>query len=244
MIEHVIVSVVTVCYNAETMIERTICSVLAQNFKDYEYLIIDGQSTDRTLNICHKYADKLSIYSEKDKGIFDAMNKGITKAKGEWIIFMNAGDVFYDGNVLQEIMSHNIPDDVGFIFGDTYIDRSSKMQMLPFVCNKHKLCSMGICHQSLFVRTRLARQYPFDLHYQVAADYNMVRQIYSNGWDFIYIPKPISIFDTTGYSSHNRIKQIDEVAKICNAESSVGHKLWKAKILIILYIKKIVKYMQ
>lgn len=100
------ISVVTVCYNAADTIERTMLSVLNQTYHDIEYIIIDGGSTDGTVDIIRKYADKIAYWvSEPDKGIYDAMNKGIKVATGEWINFMNAGDYYYSNEVLKNVFA-------------------------------------------------------------------------------------------------------------------------------------------
>ena len=115
------ISVVTVCYNAADTIEKTILSVLNQTYHDIEYIIIDGGSTDGTVEIIRKYADKIAYWvSEPDKGIYDAMNKGIEVATGEWINFMNAGDRFYKSDVIKLIFDNmNCYDDVDIIYGDS-----------------------------------------------------------------------------------------------------------------------------
>ena len=102
------ISIVTVCYNASSEIEKTMESVLSQSYENIEYIIIDGASTDKTLELVNSLASKynsrkVQIFSELDNGIFDAMNKGIKMATGDWINFMNAGDLFYNENVIENM---------------------------------------------------------------------------------------------------------------------------------------------
>ena len=100
-----LVSVITVAYNEETTIEKTILSVVTQNYSPIEYIIIDGGSTDVTVDIIRKYESHITYWiSEKDEGIYDAMNKGLKYASGEWSIFMNSGDWFYDETVIEKYM--------------------------------------------------------------------------------------------------------------------------------------------
>ena len=116
-----IITVITVCYNAELEIERTINSVLNQTYENIEYIIVDGGSTDLTINIIDKYRSRISnIISEPDKGIYDAMNKGIRNANGDWVIMMNAGDMFSSDDVIESIFSQAIPPNIEFIYSDMY----------------------------------------------------------------------------------------------------------------------------
>lgn len=113
------ISIITVVYNDSFNIERTLLSVINQTFESKEYIVIDGGSTDGTLSILQNYKDKIDILvSEPDKGIYDAMNKGIKKATGEWIIFMNSGDIFYNQAVLSNIFNNKIPPEINFIYSD------------------------------------------------------------------------------------------------------------------------------
>lgn len=113
-----LVSVITVAYNEETTIEKTILSVVTQNYSPIEYIIIDGGSTDGTVDIIRKYESHITYWiSEKDEGIYDAMNKGLKYASGEWSIFMNSGDWFYDETVIEKVFSDKYSSAVGVIYG-------------------------------------------------------------------------------------------------------------------------------
>ena len=117
------ISIITVAYNASNTIETTILSVVNQTYPNIEYIIIDGGSTDGTIDIIKKYESKITKWiSEPDKGIYDAMNKGINLARGEWINFMNCGDSFYENNTLQVISDTIINSkDINVIYGNSII---------------------------------------------------------------------------------------------------------------------------
>ena len=113
------VTIVTVCYNAVAEIERTILSVINQTYRNVEYIIIDGGSTDGTVEIIKKYRAQIAYFvSEPDSGVYDAMNKAVKIATGEWINFMNAGDIFNSTTVLNDIFDINIPSAVKFLYSD------------------------------------------------------------------------------------------------------------------------------
>lgn len=113
------ISIITVCYNASSVIEDTILSVINQTYCNKEYIIIDGDSNDGTVDIIKKYEDHIDNWiSEPDNGIFDAMNKGIRMASGEWINMMNAGDRFFSEFVLEDIFSKAYPQTIQFLYSD------------------------------------------------------------------------------------------------------------------------------
>lgn len=146
------ISVITVCRNAEKSIEKTIQSVVNQSFNDYEYLIIDGGSIDNTVSIIEKYSDRISFYvSELDNGIYDAMNKGIRKATGEWLIFMNAGDMFANEYVLNDLFSSKIPLNKSFLYSDIYGLRPNGERILRLLSFEKG----NLIHQAVIYRRSL-----------------------------------------------------------------------------------------
>jgi len=149
---HPVISVITVCYNAVNELERTILSVLNQTYNNMEYIIIDGGSTDGSIELIKKYEDKISFWvSEPDKGIYDAMNKGIAKANGEWVNLMNTGDIFASNTVLEEIFNTEYNDSVKFLYSDNYYLRKDQTKKLAV--HSHK--NMSILHQSTIYRKSL-----------------------------------------------------------------------------------------
>ena len=150
------ITVVTICYNAEKCIKETIQSVLGQSYTDFEYLIIDGNSIDNTVGIIKEFDDKrIVLVSEKDKGIYDAMNKGIRLSSGEYIIFMNSGDVFADSKVLEDISSELKAD---VVFGNALIKKQEGTVREKYSDKKFRLFIMFLSgyminHQTIFTKT-------------------------------------------------------------------------------------------
>ena len=225
------ITIITVCYNAQTYIERTILSVINQSYSNIEYLVIDGNSIDCTLQIVRKYEDKITkIISEPDKGIYDAMNKGLQMATGDWVNFMNAGDSFYSKDILAKVFCQDYPDK-SVIWGDTMLIRNGIKQgifkttpfynyKLPFHTGK------GICHQSMFFRINKEKPLQYDLSFPISADFKLCYDIYKQGGSFLYIPFVISVFDTTGYSSSNRYTSLVETGRILQCENNILFKLY------------------
>ncbi len=150
------ISIITICYNAASDLEKTIKSVRAQVFNDYEYIVVDGGSKDATSEIIKSNADVITKWvSEPDKGIYDAMNKGIRMATGDWVIMMNAGDVFADSDVLQNVFSHVIPDKITFLYGDT-LSRQKKGKLLRRITSWK---DGNVNHQAVIYRRKLHEEH-------------------------------------------------------------------------------------
>lgn len=219
------ISIITVCYNAGCAIEKTILSVINQIYSDKEYIIIDGYSNDGTINLIKKYTDIVDVFiSEPDKGIYDAMNKGIKIASGEYIIFMNAGDSFYNDYVLRDIFG-KMEDRPAVVFGDVAFYSEGKLfiqKATPFYENLPLHHSMGFNHQSSFVQTKIAKKLLFNLSYKYAADYDMMIRIFRQGGEFKQVAAVIAIYDIMGISEKKRIPHIFETINIDNPHSKVN----------------------
>lgn len=237
-----LVTVVTVCFNAEAVIGKTMVSVLEQTYSSIEYILIDGQSTDRTLSVIHEMEPAFQakgvsfrLLSEPDKGIYDAMNKGIRLATGRWINFMNAGDVFCDKNVLTNLFSSDIGDDVKLIYGDTL--RQKSYGIVPSKGNSPEMVTqlMPACHQSVFADVQEMKAHPFDLSYKLVADYHFVYNLYKRGGKLQYIPIDIALFDATeGATSTHKLDVKRECARIRGVEHTLKWKLY--------FLNKMVSY--
>ena len=152
------VTVVTVTYNAEDFLEETILSVINQTYKNVEYIVVDGLSTDGTLNIIKKFTDDIDIWvSEKDAGIYDAMNKAIDIASGEWIVFMNAGDSFYNSDVIQEVFD-GMPEGAELVYGHHAWKHDGKVSTIYARPLEVMWQHISFSHQSLFSRTSLMKK--------------------------------------------------------------------------------------
>lgn len=196
--EQPLVTVITVCYNAREMLLRTMNSVWAQTYKHVEYVIVDGASTDGTLELLEEYGGRIDHWvSESDKGIYDAMNKGVSMAKGKWVIFMNAGDCFADNHVLEYVFS--VPRQADVIYGDVVKGGVVKKASSPR--NAHR---MFFCHQSVFVKIESLKAFPFDISHKMSADFKQMKQLWLAGKQFLQLDFPIADFDVQGVSNTNR----------------------------------------
>lgn len=172
-------SVITVCYNAEATIEDTIQSVISQTYHHVEYIIVDGASKDRTMDIVNRYREHIAIVvSERDKGLYDAMNKGIGLATGDYLCFLNAGDSFHEDDTLQQ-MVHSIhtPQLPDVLYGETelvdhegHFLRMRRLSAPDVLTWKSFRQGMLVCHQAFFPRRDLVM--PYDLRYRFSADFD------------------------------------------------------------------------
>ena len=206
------ISIVTVNYNDAIGLEGTIRSVIDQKNADYEYIVIDGGSTDGSVGIIKKYADKVDYWvSEGDRGIYHAMNKGVAQAHGDYCLFLNSGDSFYDDSVLNHIQELGC--DVDIIVGKVVSKNGHSQLFLPpsREISLYYLFSGTVPHQGAFIRTDLLRRIPYDENLKIVSDWKFfLEAIILNNCTVRYVDENIAEFDTTGVSTSNPDKMWKE----------------------------------
>ena len=240
------VSIVTVTYNCLDDFRKTFGSVLAQTYPDVEYIVIDGASNDGTADFIRGHGEAFAYWvSEPDKGIYDAMNKGLAAATGDWVLMLNAGDVFYDDGTLAEVFSQDYSD-ADVVYGD-YVNLLESGPFLdkatcPFFENPRKLHGMGFGHQSVFIRTGLSQSIKYDLSYKCCADYAHMVTLYRNGARYKHIDIPIVIAEGRyGFSERHRALQLREEARICGVDRTLLFKLYYVYFCVRRYLRKLLK---
>ena len=208
-------TIITVTYNCVKSLEGTILSVISQDCGSLEYIIIDGGSTDGTLDIIKKYESQISHWiSEPDHGIYDAMNKGLSLAKGKWINFMNSGDSFATSSTIRELFTPMPSDTTLCIYGNHIFkknDKSTIIKALPPNLLKKRI---AFCHQAVFLKNFGIR---FRSDLKICADYAMFREIYEKYGDSVFCRRPVvvSINDAYGISSvKNRLRRQENISII------------------------------
>ncbi len=243
------ISIITISYNSSKTINETIKSVLGQDYDDIEYIIIDGQSTDSTTEIIKSYRCSISKYiSEKDNGIYDAMNKGILLAKGDIIGFLNADDFYAQNNILTKVIHIFKERNVDSCYGDlVYVDSKDKDRIIRywksdyFNIRKFYLGWMPP-HPTFFVKNNCYYKYgSFNTDFKIAADYElMIRFLLKNGISTFYIPKVIVNMRTGGVSNKN--------LKNLKIKTTEDFKAWKVNNLkgatVAIFLKNLRKIPQ
>ncbi|DAB29049.1 MAG TPA: hypothetical protein CFH84_11595 [Sulfurimonas sp. UBA12504] len=213
------ITVITATYNAEKYLEQTIKSVMGQEYPNIEYIIIDGASTDGTLDIIKKYENFITYWvSEPDKGVYDAMNKGVEKASGQWINFMNAGDNFYACDTISKVIPY-LRDDLKVLCGYVNcIDTSHNWLCTEFpmnIENIHK--EFRINHQAAFTKMDVAKNSPFDLHYKYASDVDFFMKIGLDTHCYKILPFPVVDFLQGGLWQQHAIHANIEILNIASS---------------------------
>lgn len=206
-----LLSIVTICKNSRAGLERTLRSVIGQKTDEVEYIVVDGGSTDGSAELLKEYTLYINKgVSEPDNGIYDAMNKGIGRSQGEWILFLNAGDILVKDAVSTFLATiSNLQNTPYIIYGDSYEGGKLMPAREPAFLKRHMPC----CHQATFFRNTGFR---YDTSFRLAGDYALLRDIWETWGDeaFLHIPHPIAEFDTAGFSSTHIVLQREEYLRV------------------------------
>lgn len=210
-----VVSIITVVFNGAETLEQTIQSVINQSYDNIEYIIIDGGSTDGTIEIIKKYDKKIDYWvSEPDAGIYQAMNKGTSLATGDWLLYMNADDWFYRPGILKKIYD-NKTYEADVLIGDFVIiyPELEKPAKAGGVENLWK--EMQFCHQSIFFSKKIMLEYGYETHFDIAADFNLLYQILvKRGVKYNYLNEIVAAYRMGGLSDKNILKGYKECSKV------------------------------
>jgi glycosyltransferase involved in cell wall biosynthesis len=207
-------SVITIVYNNVRDIERTMLSVLNQTYNNIEYIIVDGLSTDGTLQVIEQYKGRVSkIISEKDKGIYDAMNKGLALATGDYVIFMNSGDEFYDNQTVAAVFAAT--DDADIYYGETEMIADNGESLGQ---RRHKAPTkftwrgfkygMSISHQAIYIRRELAE--PYDMRYQLSADIEWIIRAAKKANKIVNVNRYVAKYMVGGMSKKKHRQSLQE----------------------------------
>lgn len=234
----IFLSVIIVSLNSKRDFLKTLKSILNQKYKNFEIIVVDGMSSDGTLDLVKKYKNKISkIIIEKDAGIYYAMNKGIKVSDSIWTIFMNCGDVFYNNNILKIFNEKNyINNDI--VFGNTIISNKSYKIFIRGKYFNKKTVLMPFCHQSSFVKTKFLKKMKFNIRYKLSADFYLFLNAYNMKKKFLYYDQKISVVKPGGISDILRHNVINE-----NMSIFFKKKLYK-NIIKLIFIKLIDKLKQ
>jgi len=244
------ISIVTVVYNSEKYLEQTIQSVIKQTYENIEYIIIDGSSTDSTVNIIRKYENSISYWvSEKDDGIYDAMNKGSLASNGDFVIFMNAGDLFYNKNIITNVVN-KIYDDTKVYFGRALINKEKLSWIYPSARFTEKNIKTWLKkslpnHQAMFFPKAFYKSVKYNTKYKIGSDSDYKFKARKQ-CEFIFLDELVCKFELDGISSEfNSFKNTKQIMKD-SWEISIEHEglLYaferQVKILSKYLMKKIV----
>lgn len=234
MSDNPLITIITVTFNAGKVIERTLSSLRHQSYQDFEHIIIDGDSKDDTLRIIKgKGSPQTKVYSEPDKGLYDAMNKGLKKAKGKYILYLNAGDAFHNHDSLADYVSYALKD-ANIIYGDTDIVDPTGLKIsgrhlsVPKKLTKESFSNgMLICHQAFMVKKSLAPNY--NLNYKFSADFDWcIRCIENSASEGCFnLDKVVIDYLSDGLTDKNKWKSLKERFDIMKLHYGLPKTLFK-----------------
>lgn len=230
------IGIIIPSFNVHESIEKTILSITRQTLKNWELLIVDGASTDGTVKIVHQFSSKdkrIKYISEKDDGIYNAMNKGVQLIDCDYILFMGAGDILVDSCVLEEIESVLSQCRTDILYGYVYFgEKNNKAVYKKKINLLYTIRFRPVSHQALFSKRELLLDFAFDEKYKITSDQDWIMRQYKNGKSFKYINRAICVYDVTGLSSNvdsleNSKREMEEILKFYFPRRVVLYKIIK-----------------
>lgn len=205
-------SIITINFNNRDGLRKTIESVVNQTWQDFEYIIIDGGSTDGSVEVIKEFSDRIDYWiNEPDKGIYNALNKGVAAAKGEYCNFMNSGDCFYAPDTLEKVFDSAPTADI--VCGNTLVGDQRKLP--PKEITFEFLFNQSLCHQCAFIRTSLMQKYGYDERYKIVADRKFfVQALLLENCSYGAVDVDVVRYDITGFSSVNPVPSRLEYAQV------------------------------
>lgn len=228
------ISIITICYNASHTISRTLRSIQAQTYNDLEYLVIDGASRDNTLDLVRTLAPRALVHSERDQGIYDAMNKGLSHATGDYIWFINAGDALPSPTIVEEVVREACPNGArpDIIYGDTrLIDSEGRDLGLRRLRPPRSLTwesfreGMLVCHQAFIVRRAIAPKY--NLRYRFSSDVDWCIRCLKVAKECTFIARPIALYLNEGATTANHRASLIERFEVMSEHYGLFATLWR-----------------
>ncbi len=241
------ITIITVVYNGADMIEKTIQSVINQNYSNIEYIVIDGGSDDGTVDIIKKYESRIhSWISEPDKGVYDAMNKGLQKASGKWINYMNAGDYFFSEETISTLFKEAFDyNKYAIIYGDAEFRTTSLSYIIQAsdICNTNEF--MPFSHQAAFFRKDVIQSIGFNLKYKITADAELCLRMLKKGFKFKRIPVVVCSYNAEGgLSVDNDVQRSKElIAMQAELNGIDPHSAYFKTYIRKAYIRQFIKKM-
>ena len=211
-------SVITIVYNNVAAIERTMLSVLNQTYKNIEYILIDGASTDGTIDVINKYKDKLAVFvSAPDKGIYDAMNKGLALATGDYVLFMNSGDEIYSPETVAAVFASAISGDIYYgeteMFDENWKSLGQRRHRAPEHFNWHSFkFGMNVSHQAIYIKRSLTQ--PFDSKYKYSSDIDWILKSTKKSSSIVNTHLYVAKYLVGGISKKKHLASLKERFKI------------------------------
>ncbi|KKG07379.1 glycosyltransferase family 2 protein [Methanosarcina sp. 2.H.A.1B.4] len=237
-----LVSIVTSCMNSAGVLEGTILSVINQKYPNIEYIIIDGNSTDGTLDIIKKYENKIAKWvSEPDSGVYDGMNKGIARSTGNILYFLNAGDYLYNDEIVDKVVEKFLDESVVAVYGNVEVINDFRKKRIVRGCRvtSYKLLFRHICHQTLFVRGHLFDEIgSFSYSFKLAADHEfIIKAIKKYPDNFLYMDEILAKYRDGGMSCKMMDRMKLEELRILSDNYNVLQFLAGVLVCIVVVMK-------